>query len=641
MAIDSVQSGPAERGDDPDDVSSNRSGNRPFADVLSGRLSRRALVQGGSAVAVAAFVGAAGSATAKRRRRDGGRLGFRAVPANAADAVTVPEGYTAQVLIPWGTPIHSDGPTWRRDASNTAAEQAQQVGTHHDGMSYFPLRAGAHGHQRGLLVLNHEYVDRILLYTDGGATVTRELVDKGLAAHGVTIVSVSREGAIWRLVDSSYNRRITGSTPMSFAGPIPDDHPRLRANDPPMGTLNNCSYGVTPWGTYLACEENWNLYFGTTDPAWRPTAEQERYGIVARSDYPWYRVDPRFDIARNAHEANRFGWIVEIDPFNPRHTPIKRTALGRIKREGATVSVSRGRLVVYSGDDQVGDYLYKFVSSAPWRLLRALGRSPLDHGTLYVARFNDDGTGTWLPLAFGRGALTRAHGWLDQADVLLRTRQAADAAGATPLDRPEWIAVHPSTKEVYVSLTNGTAGSGAVNPRNPNPYGHIVRWREGGNDHTATTFDWDIFVLAGDPAYDPQVTLDENAMFGSPDGLWFDPDARLWIQTDVSNSALNLASRGYDRIGNNALLAADPATGEIRRFMVGPRGCEITGAVTTPDRRTMFVNVQHPGEFTAAWGSPTPENPRMVSNWPDFHPDGRPRSATVAIRRHDGGVIGT
>jgi secreted PhoX family phosphatase len=493
-----------------------------------------------------------------------------------------------------------------------------------------------------LLVLNHEYVDRTLLYPDGDAVMSQEKVDKALAAHGVSVVEIRLVGGGWRQVDSPRNRRITGTTPMAVSGPVRADHPALRANNPVLGTLNNCSHGVTPWGTYLACEENWNGYFGTTDPNWRPTAADQRYGVdAAGAGYRWFTVDPRFDLAVNPNEPNRFGWPVEIDPTRPQSTPVKRTALGRFKHEGATITEARGRVVVYSGDDQDGDYIYKFVGSRPWRWLRALGRSPLDHGTLYVARFHEDGSGEWLPLVHGAGPLTRANGWIDQADVLLRTRQAADAVGATPLDRPEWVAVHPRTKDVFLTLTNGTQGPSAVNPRDPNPYGHIISWRERGSDNTATTFEWDVFLLAGDPAYDPAVTLPTDRIFGSPDGLWFDPDGRLWIQTDVSNSSQNRADRGYDRIGNNQMLAADPATGEVRRFLVGPRGAEITGVVTTPDRRTMFVNVQHPGEATTFWGTPTPTNPRAVSNWPDFAPDGRPRSATLVIRRRDGGVIGT
>jgi secreted PhoX family phosphatase len=311
-------------------------------------------------------------------------------------------------------------------------------------------------------------------------------------------------------------------------------------------------------------------------------------------------------------------------------------------------------VVVYSGDDENREYVYKYVSARPWRQMKAEGVSPLDEGTLYVARFNADGTGVWLPLVYGQGPLTAANGWADQADVLLRTRMAADAVGATKCDRPEWIAVHPKTCEVYVAMTNGSRttdtslGEGAVNPRLNNPYGHIVRWREDG-DHTAASFRWDIFALAGDPAY-PQFygtgsSGDGVDIFGSPDGLWFDPDGRLWIQTDVSNSSLNRPDRGYDRIGNNQMLVGDPATGKITRFLTAPRGCEVTGVVTTPDGETMFVNIQHPGESTKFWndrfGAPSPANPRTVSNWPDYDPEGRPRSATIVIRKIRGGKIGT
>jgi secreted PhoX family phosphatase len=635
---------------DPDETSSNPSDNRTFGDVVAARMSRRTALRGGTMVAAAGFLTAAGvtgeATPAAAHGRGGGRgrrlLGFEPVVPSDADAFIVPEGYTTQVLIPWGTPLRSNGPQWRKDASNTAAEQAQQIGMHHDGMYFFPLGRGRDASRHGMLAVNHEYVDNTLLYTDGNAVLTQEKVDKALAAHGVSVVEIAQVHGKWRLVDSRRNRKVTGTTPIRFSGPVRVNHPKLRSNNPPMGTLNNCSSGATPWGTYVTCEENWNGYFGTEDPAWQRTPEQARYGIDAVGfGYRWHTVDPRFDVAVNPNELNRFGWVVEIDPMRPDATPVKRTALGRVKHEGATFTESRGRVVCYTGDDQDGDYIYKFVGSGSWRWHRAFGRSPLDHGTLYVARFDDDGTGRWLPLVHGTGALTTANGWQDQADVLIRTRQAADAVGATKMDRPEWISVNPRNQDVYCTLTNGSGWQNAVNPRTPNPYGHIIKWRERGGDNTATTFEWDIFVLGGDPAYDPRVELDDTNIFGSPDGLWFDDDGRLWIQTDISNSSQNRPDRGYDNIKNNQMLAADPATGEIRRFLVGPRGCEITGVITTPDQRTMFVNVQHPGEATTFWGTPTPENPRAVSNWPDFDPAGRPRAATVVIRKRDGGVIGT
>jgi hypothetical protein len=361
--------------------------------------------------------------------------------------------------------------------------------------------------------------------------------------------------------------------------------------------------------------------------------------------YNWHKAEPRFDLAVNRNELNHFGWVVEFDPFDPKSVPVKRTALGRIKHEGATCTESKGRVVVYSGDDENGDYLYKFVGDKPWRQVRAKGLSPLDHGVLYVAKFAADGSGTWLPLVHGVGPLTLANGWVDQADVLIRTRMAADAVGATRLHRPEWVAVHPHSREVYVTLTNGSGNKSVVNSsRDPNPYGHIVRFREANNDDL--TFAWDIFLLAGDPLYDQTVPADQP-IFGSPDGIWVDDSGIVWIQTDISNSSQNLQSRGYDRIGNNAMLAANPVTGDVKRFMTGPRGCEITGVTMTPDQRTMFVNIQHPGESTTYWntqfGAPSTLNPSTVSNWPygtTLKPR-RPRPATVVIRKLDGGRIGS
>ena len=613
--------------------------NPTLDEVAEARVSRRAVLGGGLALAAVAVFGTSrlmGSDPAEKPApappSGSPFLGFEPVPPGTADAIVVPAGYTADVIIPWGQPILSSGPAWRKDASNTAADQAQQIGMGHDGMYFFPTGAG------GLLVLNHEYADEVLLFPDGAANLTREKVNKALAAHGVSVVAVALVDGVWRAVDSPQNRRITGATPMRFSGPVSDGHPALAANTAPMGTLNNCANGHTPWGTYLTCEENWDGYFGT-GASISLTPAEERYGL-RKNGRNWHTVDRRFDLAVNRKEPNRFGWVVEIDPNDPQSVPVKRTALGRMKHETAAVTEGRGgRIVVYTGDDQNGEHLYKFVGSDRWRDMLARGRSPLDHGVLHVARFDERG-GSWVPLVHGQGPLTTANKWIDQADVLLRTREAAGALGATKLDRPEWVAVSPVNGDVFVTLTNGSSGPNPINPRKPNPYGQIVRLRDSDGDHEAMTFDWDIFVLAGDPQYDRAVKLEEADVFGSPDGLAIDPDGRLWIATDVSNSSLLLADKGYDRIGNNQVLAADPATGELRRFLTGPPGCEITGITFAPDQQTMFLNIQHPGEATAAIGAPTPANPRAVSNWPDFDPAGRPRAATVVVRRTGGGKIG-
>ena len=648
---------------DSDDISTNPSDNRHFAEVLEANLSRRNMLGGAVGVAAVGFLAGAPAASAatttaevaaaapahRGRGKSAPLLGFKAVPTSKDDTVHVPEGYVAEVLIPWGTPLFSNGPAWKKDASNTADEQAQQIGFNHDGMHFFPFDGGGKRHSRGrkgakagLLVLNHEYTDPAMLTKDGLDTMTLEKARKHQHAHGVSVVKVEQgKDGSWKHVDSRYNRRVHVNTPVKFSGPVKGDHPKLAAKTQARGTLNNCSMGHTPWGTYVTCEENWHQYFGTTTKGHVSTTEEKRYGVGnGETDWKWHEVDARFDVVKDPNEPNRFGWCVEIDPFSPDSTPVKRTALGRIKHENCHFSESHGRVVVYTGDDQDGEYIYKFVGSGRWRSRRAMGQSPLDHGTLYVARFNDDGSGDWLPLVFGKGKLTKENGWADQADVLIRTRTAADAVGATKMDRPEWITENQKTGHVFCTLTNGSSGPTPPNPRKPNPYGHIIRWMEKGNDKTSLRFDWDIFVLAGDPVYDPKVNI-KGDIFGSPDGLWGDPDGRLWIQTDISNSSQNLKEKGYDNIGNNMMLCADPKTREIRRFLTGPKGCEITGVIATPDQRTMFVNIQHPGEDTKAWGTPTPENPNAVSSWPEHDKAGRPRPATIVIRKKDGGIIGS
>jgi secreted PhoX family phosphatase len=631
---------------DHDTEPSNTSANPWLSDV---RATRRVVLKGGIAAALTilaapAAQALAGTGTPTTTRRPSSRptrakapgpMSFTPVPAGTrADTITVPPGYSWQVLAPWGEAINPGGPGFTPGSANVAARQNLQVGMHHDGMHFFPIRNSS---TNGLLVMNHEYIDQNLLmgYPASGTrpAMTNEQLALALAAHGVSVLAIRRNRARqWSIAKSGYNRRVTGDTPMTMSGPVTVDHPLLATGAPLRGTLNNCAHGYTPWGTYLACEENFNGYFGAT-AAFTPNALQARYGITKDGfGYNWHTApSSRFDLSTNPNEVNRFGWVVEINPWDPTSTPVKRTALGRFKHEGATVHVTKGdRIAVYMGDDENGDYLYKFVSSASYRVLRKAGKSPLDEGTLFVARFNDDGTGTWLPLVHGTGPLTVANGWVDQADVLIRTRQAADAVGATKLDRPEWTSVDPGNGVVYLALTNGAGGRGATSGSRGgtkgNPYGQVLAFFENDGDHAAMSFVWDVFVFAGDPTKTdiPNTSVSDDNRFGSPDGLWVDQMRRVWIQTDVSNSTQN--KNFYDRIGNNQMLVANPDTREIKRFLSGPEGCEITGVITTPDMRTLFINVQHPGE------SP------QVSTFPfgDI-----PRSCTVVIRKNDGGIIGS
>ena len=569
--------------------------------------------------------------------------GFTPVPPSAADSLAVPPGYEAALLYKWGDPTGMPGamPPWRPDASTTAVDQAVQAGMHHDGMHFFPL---AHDGQRGLLVLNHEYTDEGLLHGDGARGAhSLERVRKSQHAMGVSVIEVAAGRGGWQLLlPSRHARRIHGNTPMRIAGPAAGA-PAMRtalnpAGDAVLGTFANCAMGVTPWGTYLTCEENFQGYFGGPGraPADLP-ASLRRYGVAPGGQWvDWWQHDERFDVTRHPNEANRFGWVVEIDPMDPTSTPVKRTALGRKRQESATCTLTRdGRVAVYMGDDGRFEYIYKFVSRDRVRPGGyAANRDLLDHGTLYAARFDTGGRGQWLALQPG------APGLATLADVVINARGAADAAGATPMDRPEWIAVHPQSGEVFVTLTNNTQRGlpgrpavDAANPRAGNGTGHIIRWREAGADAASTAFDWDIFALAGDPAVPGSAarypTADADA-FGAPDGLHFDSGGLLWIQTDMSGQLMHKGPLA--RLGNNQMLCANLATGRIRRFMTGPRGCEITGCVVTPDRRTLFVNIQHPGETSDDGGT--------SGHWPDGGTT-RPRSAIVAVRRTDGGVVGT
>lgn len=586
-------------------------------------------------------------------------LGFKAIPASSADRVTVPDGYVAQILAPWGEPIGVAGnmPAWMPDASNAAAEQAVQMGMHHDGMHFYAFE----GADRGLLVMNHEYVDDGLLHPDGLKTWSAEKVRKSQAAHGISIIEIERKpghNSPWEMVrPSKWARRLTANTPFALGGPAAG-HPMMRTADDPhgktvLGTLNNCAAGKTPWGTYLSGEENFRFYFAGGNAPF--TEHQQRWGLNKASFYGWPAHDKRFDISLNPNEFNRFGWVVEVDPMDPTATPVKRTAMGRAAHEGAWVAVTQdGRAVVYSGEDARFEYIYKFVSrdkiaaAGNGMTMAQANRSLLDHGTLYVARFDADGTGRWLPLVHGTGPLTAANGFADQGEVVIKARQASDALGGTKMDRPEWMAINPATREVFCTLTNNSArgvgknpGADAANPRTNNAMGQIIRWQETG-DFDAATMRWSHLVLAGDPANERSEAKGNinGDIFGCPDGLMFDERGVLWIQTDAHSSEMNKGE--FKNIGNNQMLACDLATGEIRRFLTGPINCEITGASLAPDNRTLFINVQHPGESPSDRSDP--DQPSKFSSWPQnqFGGEGnRPRSSTVAIRRLDGGPIGT
>lgn len=647
-----------------DNIISNPSNNKTFEEVVAERMSRRRFVGGMLAAGATASLGgveslvAAVPAKTKAGSTASAMLGFTSIPVSELDTVIVPPGYTSEVLIRWGEPV-SDGPAFTNDASSSAVDQAEQWGMHNDGMVYFPLQ----GSKRGLLVVNNEYTDDVLLFPDGAANWNSEKTQKSINAHGVGIIEVEdvrgngrngtrgggRNGTRgnWRVVrPSRYARRITGYTPMDVAGPAAGDARLQTSSDLTgrriLGTLNNCAMGFTPWGTYLACEENFNGYFRKTGTR---TPLEVRYGITAGGfGYQWHTTDSRFSADAEPNEPNRFGWVVEIDPYDPDSTPVKRTALGRFKHEGAWVQEARdGRVVVYSGDDEQFEYIYRFVSKERWRQARAKGRSPLDEGILYVAKFNADGTGDWLELTPDNPALA---GW-SLADIMIITRGAADLAGATRMDRPEWIDTFPDSLTAIATLTNNTRrgigtnpGTDAPNPRAGNTYGHIVRWSYR-DDWTENDFRWDIFALAGDPSNPAHGSNIIGDKYGSPDGIYVDPSGRLWIQTDVSGSSVNPENRAgaYNGFGNNQMLAADPETGETRRFLVGPNVCEVTGVFMTPDERTMFVGIQHPGE--APSGVNNPANPKRYSSWPDGAAGTRPRSSLIVITKDNRGKIGT
>ena len=617
------------------EVTESRPARTDFETLAENAISRRGFLGRGVAFGAAAFVMGATGMTPFPVRAAAGRLGFDAVAANGLDTVTVPRGYRWHIVARWGDPMWSHSIAFDQATRGSGASQELAFGDNNDGMSLFS------DGDRNVLAVNNEYVNRSIFYGGAGNGKPRNADDvrKGKAGHGVSVVEIAEIDGRWSIVlDSPYNRRITADTPMEITGPARGHDLMKTAVDPngtmSRGTWNNCGNGRTPWGTYLACEENFNGYFSSSDPELEVGAELKRYGVKLEDrGYAWATADERFDIARHPNEPNRAGYIVEIDPLNPTSTPKKRTALGRFKHENAEVVLAAsGQVVAYMGDDERGEFLYKFVSDGVY----AEGGDNddlLENGRLFAARFADDGRGEWVELT------PESTGLASPAEVCIHARLAASAVKATTMDRPEWVAAHPMKAEVYCCLTNNknrgvkpNAGGdatpvGGPNPREKNNYGQIVRWTPDGGDHLAGGFAWDLFVVAGNPAVHDDdragsANVDAGNMFNSPDGLAFDRNGMLWIQTDGKYSD----SGDFEGQGNNQMLVGDPESGEIRRFMVGPRECEVTGFAWSADRRTVFVGIQHPGE-------------KGGSHFPDGG-DTAPRSCVVAIVRDDGGLIG-
>ncbi|WP_192966293.1 PhoX family protein [Phycobacter azelaicus] len=652
-----------------DDIPTNPRLERTIGDVINARYGRRDLLKGMLGVsATSALFGtsaliAPNEAAAGSNSKD--RYNFEELTWGNDETHHIAEGYDADILLRWGDPITADAPEF--DVMNQSAEaQLKQFGYNNDYVGFTPLNAEG---TRGLLCVNHEYTNEEVMFPGLGRQdkagfegMTKELVDIEMAAHGGTVVEIAKGAdGKWAVVrDGKMNRRITPlNTEMTIDGPAAG-HDRMKTNADPsglsvIGTLNNCAGGMTPWGTYLMAEENFHGYFwtdvvngeGKPDISAQPEAKtMKRYGVPGRW-YAWGKFYDRFNIDKEPNESNRFGWVVEVDPRNPDAKPVKHTALGRFRHEGAETTVSSsGKLVVYMGDDNRFDYQYKYVSSGVVSDDAAANSTLLSDGTLYVARFDEDGSIEWMPLVHGTGPLTAENGFASQADVLIDTRLAADALGATPMDRPE-DAQPRGDGTAYIMLTNNSKRTeeqvNAANPRAKSNFGHIIEIKEEGGDHAATRGTWSILVQCGDPKlaevgaqWNPETS--ENGWFSSPDNCAFDTDGRLWISTDQGS--------GWGRTGKSDGLYALETEGDLRGtsklFFRCPVGGELCGPYFTNDNETLFLAVQHPGtDGTKALKgferASTFEDP--ATRWPDFDPKMPPRPSVVVVTKKGGGKI--
>ncbi|MEN3951127.1 PhoX family phosphatase [Iodidimonas sp. SYSU 1G8] len=658
---------------------------RPFTaptlgEIIDTRISRRAVLRGGL-FASAALASASSMALAAAEKATAKPFTFKGLPRGVDEMHHVAEGYNADILIRWGDAVLPGAPAF--DPSNQSAEaQALQFGYNNDYVGFVPLPAGSNNSDHGLLCVNHEYVSAEVMFPklpdDASEEVKAAWAKRRAAieiqAHGGSVLEIRKQAGKWQVVeDSRYARRITSDTPMTIAGPAAGHDWMKTSADPTgtkvLGTINNCAGGITPWGTYLMAEENYNKYFGGSLPGDDPR-QQAFFRYSMPGGGTWMALDDRFDVGQEPNESFRFGWVVEVNPFDPRSTPVKRTALGRFSHEGAESIVNRdGRVVVYMGDDSRFEYLYKYVSTGrydPRNPASATGL--LDDGTLYVARFAEDGSMTWLPLVFGQNGLDASNGFDSQARVLIETRRAADILGATPMDRPEDVEPNPVTGKVYAMLTNnsqrgkaGLAQPDGPNPRAGNSSGQIVEMTPDGGDHTATGARWELLVQCGDPARDGigavwNPATDANGWFSSPDNCAVDPAGNLWVSTDqgdnwvynsgkaVPDAPKDTAPEGVSADGLWALETEGPGRGLAKMLFRCPMGAEMCGPRFTPDGETLFLAVQHPGDDSCdKWplfeGPSTFENP--ATRWPDFKPGIPPRPSVLVITKKGGGKIGS
>lgn len=616
-----------------------RNNNRPFADVLKTHLSRRSVLQGAAAAsaATAGFFSPgvlAGMTKTTNSEKTGALVGFEPVSIAAATAgdqsvPVISEDYNYQVLIPWGTPLEPntcEEYAGDPDSRPSPEDAALQVGIGHDGMWFYPgdtkkgRKFAGEGYEfrsdRGILCINHEFGRNTHVL---GKDAPEDLDDVRRMQHamGVSVVAIARNhNNKWFNVANKNSRRIHVNTPFRFSGPAADsDLLKNAAGNVPLGTINNCGSGPTPWDTYLTCEENFNGYFGASLPI-TFTEEQERYGLSESGfGYGWHNFDKRFDLADEdyVNESNRFGWIMEIDPFDATQTPVKRTALGRFKHEAIAIAEAKdGRIAAYMGDDERFNYCYKYISDRSMENAASRGVSPLDEGKLYVARFNDDGTGEWLHLTIDNPVL--AERFASQAEVLIYARIAADLLGATPMDRPEWTTIGKDG-EVYWTMTNNSrrTEANAANPEAPNADGHIIKTRGG---HVSTNFRWEIYLLASS-------TAGTEGTFTDPDAAWADADGRLFIGTDGGQP-----DGLQDQL---TVLDTTEKTPVPKRLFHGVVSDEITGFTVTPDQRTAFINIQHPGN-----GDPAATNFPAKRDYQTI-----PRDCTIVITKKDGGIIGS